>query len=114
MQNHFRLQVRDEDEGTVVLVLAGELDLASSQELIDALERLGGSRSIVLDMRELEFIDSSGLSVLVKAHQRAAAEGGELSIVRRDDSQVQRLLDLTGLTERLRVSDAPDELLAGG
>lgn len=114
MQNHFSVQVRDEDERTTVLSLAGELDLTSSQELIDALERLESSRSIVLDMRGLEFIDSTGLSVLVKAHQRAAAAGGELSVMRREDSQVQRLLELTGLNERLRVTDAPDELLAGG
>ena len=55
----------------------GELDLASSPALEQELERGAASRAVVVivDLRKLEFMDSTGLSVLVRAHQRAAENG---------------------------------------
>ncbi len=96
------------------MVLSGELDLASGPELAQALDSLSGSpaQRLVIDLRQLEFMDSTGLSIIVRAHQRFADEGRELGLVR-GPSQVQRLLDLTGVAERLRVVDAPEELLNG-
>ena len=58
-------------------------------------------------------MDSTGLSIIVKAHQRFAGEGRELGLVK-GPAQVQRLLDLTGVADRLRLVDAPEELLDGG
>jgi anti-anti-sigma factor len=55
-------------------------------------------------------MDSTGLSILVRAHQRLASEGCEMGLVK-GSQQVQRLLDLTGVAERLRLVDAPEELL---
>ena len=111
MQRHFRVEVRSEGPDSV-LTLFGELDLASSPALEEELDRVAGSARVVIDLRELEFIDSTGLSVLVKAHQRAGEEGREFGLVK-GAGQVERLLSLTGLAERLNVADAPEELLSG-
>ncbi|HEV3055939.1 MAG TPA: STAS domain-containing protein [Solirubrobacteraceae bacterium] len=111
MQSHFNTDVRREGRGTII-ALSGELDLASSAELQEELDRVGGVELLILDLRELEFIDSTGLSVLVKAHQEAQESGREFGLVK-GGAQVQRLLALTGLEERLRIADAPDQLLAG-
>lgn len=94
--------------------VSGELDLASGPELETELDRLGGpeTRLVVIDLRELDFMDSTGLSIIVRAHQRMAGEGCEMGLVK-GSQQVQRLLDLTGVADRLRLVDSPEELLNG-
>ena len=66
--------VRTAQHGTAVVVIpTGELDIATAPALEHALERAFESRSarVVLDLRELEFIDSSGLRTLLIAHRQA-------------------------------------------
>ncbi len=109
LQSHFRVEVRSETLGAV-LTLFGELDLASTSALEQELGKVAGSRLVVADLRQLEFIDSTGLSVLVKADQRAHAGGTEFAVVR-GRGQVQRLMTLTGVDSRLRSADTPEELL---
>jgi anti-anti-sigma factor len=96
----------------MVLTLTGELDLASSPALEEELGKLRDPEFLIVDLRGLEFIDSTGLSVLVKAHQGAQEAGRGFGLVK-GGAQVQRLLALTGLDERLTVADAPEELLPG-
>jgi anti-sigma B factor antagonist len=92
------------------VVISGELDLASGPELEQALEEIAGSpaEQLVIDLRELHFMDSTGLTIIVKAHQRFGEDGREVCLVR-GPSQVQRLLDLTGVADRLRLIDGPEE-----
>jgi len=113
VQSHFRVEVRDADATTVISV-SGELDLASSPALEEELERVAQSDAqlVVVDLRNLEFMDSTGLSVLVRAHQRAEENGRRLGLVN-GSQQVQRLLTLTGVAERLTLTDLPAELLDG-
>ncbi len=114
LPHHFRVEIRNASRAAV-LTLFGELDLASSPALEQELERVAGARLIVVDLRELEFLDSTGLSVFVRAHRRAQAGGTEFAVVTgRGGGQVQRLLGLTGLQDRVRVADTPEELLNGG
>jgi anti-sigma B factor antagonist len=114
VQSPFRADVRS-DGRTAVIVVSGELDLASSGALEDELARVteSGATHVVIDLRELEFMDSTGLSTLVKAHQRAEEAGQKFGLVR-GPQQVQRLLSLTGVEERLTFADTPEELLGGG
>ena len=113
MQNHFRVEVRSQGRASLITV-SGELDLASSAALEEELVRVAESDSeqVILDLRELEFMDSTGLSTLVKAHQRAQEAGQRFGLVR-GPQQVQRLLSLTGVAERLPFADTPEELLGG-
>jgi anti-sigma B factor antagonist len=113
VQNHFRVEVRSQGRASVITV-SGELDLASSAALEEELVRVAESDSeqVILDLRGLEFMDSTGLSTLVKAHQRAQEAGQRFGLVR-GPQQVQRLLSLTGVAERLPFADTPEELLGG-
>ncbi|MBV9422716.1 MAG: STAS domain-containing protein [Solirubrobacterales bacterium] len=114
MQSHFRLERRVQDEACVISV-SGELDLASSPALEEELDRVAASGTglVIVDLRELEFMDSTGLSVLVKAHQRAEEQGKRFGLVN-GSQQVQRLLTLTGVADRLTLVNAPEELFGGG
>jgi anti-anti-sigma factor len=106
--------VSSEDRATLI-VIRGELDLASGPELEAEFARLRQSppEVLIVDLRQLDFMDSTGLSILLKAHQKAVEEGREFGLVR-GTQQVQHLLELTGVTERLPMADSPEELLAGG
>jgi anti-anti-sigma factor len=114
VQSEFKVDVRS-DGGATVIAITGELDLATSPALEEALERAFGAdvELVVLDLRELEFMDSTGLSVLVKAHQAAELAHHKLALVK-GPPQVQRLLNLTGVAERLRLLDAPEDARSGG
>jgi anti-anti-sigma factor len=114
VEHEFRVEVHTTDEATV-LAVSGELDLASSAEFARALEQAAGSDPglVVLDLREVEFMDSSGLAVLVKAHQRAHDAGQRFGVIN-GSPQVQRLLSLTGMDERMTMVESPEELLGGG
>lgn len=95
-----------------MIAVSGELDLASSPALQEELDRVASSdaRLLIIDLRQLDFMDSTGLSVLVRAHQRAEEQGRRLAMVN-GPQQVQRLLSLTGVVDRLTVVDSPEELL---
>lgn len=99
------------DGDRIRIALAGELDL-SNAETAEArlLEALGSSQDVVLDLEELEFIDSTGISLLVMAMR--IKESG-LSFVPCGSQEVRRVLSLTGLEERMRLdvgASAEEEL----
>jgi anti-anti-sigma factor len=110
LEPHFQVEVSSEGP-KAVLLLKGELDVSSSAALEDELQRVNGASVVVLDLTELEFIDSTGLGVLVKTHQRMRDEGDQLAIVE-GAGQVKRLLELTGLDQQLRLISSAEELLA--
>jgi len=95
-----------------VLELFGELDVASSPVLEEELARASEAQLVVIDLRALEFIDSTGLGVLVRAHQQAQEQGRGFALVR-GLGQVERLLVLTGLADQLPVAETAKELLGG-
>jgi anti-anti-sigma factor len=111
VQSHFEVEVHDENQGAVIAV-SGELDLASSPRLEEELDRVTDSdaEAVVIDLRMLEFMDSTGLSVLIRAHRRAEEQGKAFALVR-GSQQVQRLLGLTGVADRMRLVDSPEEAL---
>ena len=82
--------------GTLVLGLAGELDLDGTAELDRALDAAmeSDARRVVLDFEQLRFIGSSGLACLVRAQQLSNQNGNRLR-VRGAEGQVRRLLELT-------------------
>ena len=72
-------------------------------DLNGAFERSG---NVVLDLREVTFMDTQGLSVVIEAQQARAADGTQFAITRAPD-HVHRLFDMIGLTPRLTVLDDP-------
>lgn len=109
MQRHFRVEVNVRQD-SAVLALYGELDLASCPALEAEFERASAQKLVVVDLSALEFIDSSGLGLLVEAHDRAREDGRRFALVQ-GLGQVQRLLGLTGLADQLPMAETREELL---
>jgi anti-anti-sigma factor len=91
------------------IVLTGEADLAGVPEIETALKDASDDEPglIVIDLRNLTFIDSSGLQALLTGHALCRARGHELRIVPGPEN-VQRLFELTGMNEALPFTDAAD------
>lgn len=109
------LDLTTETTGTTVrLALGGELDIASAAQVEQELARIEGLEpaTIVLDLRELSFMDSTGLRIVVAADGRARKQGRRLVIVRGPEA-VQRILHMTRLDERLEIVDDPAAAHAG-
>jgi anti-anti-sigma factor len=88
-----------------VVALRGELDLANAGTAEGELETaLADGSRVVVDMRALEFIDSTGIALLVASLNRAGADG-KLTFVPSATPAVNRVLDLTGVAERLPVAN---------
>lgn len=105
----FSIEVQRADD-VVQIVLAGELDIATQSDAEAALRdaQASGVKTIVLDLRRLNFMDSTGLRLLVQADLRARESGQRLAIVRGPDA-VQRVLEITGLESKLDLIDDPSE-----
>ena len=94
-------------DDSVCVALSGELDLSSALTLEEELRRIEDEtrpRVLVLDLRTLKFLDSTGLRLILAAHARALKRGGKLTIVQGSDA-VRRIFRLTGVGERLNIFD---------
>jgi anti-anti-sigma factor len=106
----FALDVRTED-GATHFVPRGELDLATAPQLEERVlsaVREPSAEAVVLDLRELTFMDSTGVRSIVAAHQAAQQSGARLRVVRpAPDSAVSRVIEISGIDEALGLVDAP-------
>ncbi len=95
-----------QSDGSLVIAFAGELDLANADTAENALESsLANGAPVIVDMRELEFIDSTGIALLVSTLSRNE-DGTRVSFIPSDFPAVTRVLELTGLAERLPLAKA--------
>ena len=111
MVSNFAVQTHT-TERVITLVLTGELDLVSSpamERVIDDLSR-SDAELIIVDLSGLEFMDSTGLHLLLRVQQRAQEAGRRFALIRGCEA-VQRLFDLTGLADSLPVVDSAEQLL---
>jgi len=94
-----------------VIALSGELDLAGAAALEQELTRLEAERTsaVVLDLRDLGFMDSSGLRQITLAAKRAEDLGRRLALVP-GDPQVMRVFEITRMRERLDFVADPREV----
>lgn len=103
------LEIETRHQGEEVrVVLRGELDISTAERLEEELRQIeeAGPGEIVLDLRALGFIDSSGLRVIVEALRRAGQSDRGLALIRGPE-EVDRVLRLTGLDQRLEIRE-PD------
>jgi anti-sigma B factor antagonist len=94
----------------LVVAVTGEIDLATAPAVSDAAMEHGVER-VVLDLRAVSFMDTSGIRLIVEL-LREEAEGGPALVIVADHPPVLRLLDMAGLTSRLRLTGDVDEALA--
>ena len=106
MAENFSTEVNATDEATVIHV-RGEIDMATAGRLRDVIEpHMGPNQKIILDLSEVDFMDSSSLKVLVQARGRLTENGGSL-ILRNPSSAAHRLLTVAGANDHLE-ADAHD------
>jgi anti-sigma B factor antagonist len=110
---HLSLDTALRDRAAII-ALAGELDLAGAVVLERELERLEPDAvdAVVLDLRGLDFMDSSGLRVIAVQTQRAQDAGRRFALVP-GAAQVMRVFDITRMRERLDFVDDPGEVTRG-
>ena len=107
------LEVRSRTElGASVLSIEGDIDLASSQMLLSQMLREGtaAAKTVVADLSEVSFLDSSGLGALVTAHERIRDSGGELRLVI-PVQNVRKVFEITGLTSVFSIYPTLSEAL---
>jgi anti-anti-sigma factor len=108
----FEIEVSSADDDVRVVALRGELDFDEAPTFARVLDELrtDGARKVVVDLSELTFIDSSGISVLVTAARAASAERGTL-VIASPSAHVRRVFDIVKLSELMAIEDGLDGAL---
>jgi anti-sigma B factor antagonist len=99
-------------EGIAILTLRGEIDVYTAprmrQGIVDLVD--AGSLNIVVDMQKVDFLDSTGLGVLVEGLKRVRTRSGNLSIVVTQD-KILKIFDITGLNKAFPIYGSLEEAL---
>ncbi len=110
MDEALTIEVRHE-QGYAIVAAAGEIDISTVTGLRERLFELAASgRPLVVDLDQVGFIDSAGLSALVGTANRAGAHGGSLYAVCARP-KIRKLFRLTGLDCRIPLAGTLDEAL---
>ena len=97
-----QVESRKNRDGHTTVAIIGEVDLATSPWVAQELARHDGK--VIVDLRQVPFMDSTGLEVLLTQLTRLHESGGHLRLII-NSSRLKRLLDLTGLTDVFEVAD---------
>lgn len=105
------MQVEDRD-GWAVARLSGDLDLTTAPRLRERVVQIvtGGQPRVVLDLQEVDFVDSTGLGVIVGLLKRTRSQGGDLRLVSTRTS-FRKVLELTALDRALPLARTVEEAL---
>jgi stage II sporulation protein AA (anti-sigma F factor antagonist) len=107
----FKLIERDLRPKCREIQVVGELDLAVAEELQEGFARAGECRHLLIGLERCEFIDSTGLAAILRAHYQFAQRGGRV-VVYGPTHQVLRILSITGLTANGMVFESAEEALS--
>lgn len=107
------LTTRDVDGKTIVAV-GGEIDVYTAPKLRDTITELlaAGVYDVIIDMLDVEFLDSSGLGVLVGALKKVRAHDGSLQLICNQD-RLLKIFRITGLAKVFVIHESADAALAG-
>jgi anti-sigma B factor antagonist len=99
MEQEFRIEER-EGGALPVIAVGGEIDVATAPQLREVLHRViaQGQPTVILDLLDVTFLDSTALGVLVGALKRCRELGGELHVVV-TDPRIMKIFEITGLTK---------------
>ncbi|HYG96485.1 MAG TPA: STAS domain-containing protein [Solirubrobacterales bacterium] len=111
----FEVKVGDLEHGVRTIFVRGELDLSTAPTLEGPLEEALSSDegSVLIDLSQCEFIDSTGIALIVRAWQRlSGGENGRALVICSQNDQVRRVLEITGLELSIPLHLTRDEALA--
>lgn len=99
--------------GRTVVAVGGEIDVYTAPKLRDTITELvaGGTYDIVVDMQAVEFLDSTGLGVLVGGLKKVRAHDGSLELICNAD-RLLKIFKITGLAKVFVIHDSADAALA--
>ena len=103
-----------EHGGTTVLAVRGEVDVYTAPRLREKLVELvsQGKHNLVVDLEAVDFLDSTGLGVLVGGLKRLRSHDGDLSLVC-TQHRIQKVFEITGLTKVFTIHESVDAAVAG-
>ena len=104
---------RGAKKSPAVVRLSGDLDVFLKAQLEKELQAQPVGGTLIVDLTAVSFIDSAGLTVLIDAQKRAARAGGTLRLIVREDQQVYRILQITGLTRMFKIFPTEAAATAG-
>ena len=107
------LNVYSDTPGSTVIAVGGEIDVYSAPKLREKLINLveSGNYHLVVDMEAVEFLDSTGLGVLVGGLKRVRAHDGSLDLVCTQE-RILKICRITGLPKVFGIHDSVDEAIA--
>lgn len=116
MAIEFRIEDEAVNAATHVVTVHGEVDLFTVPEFKDRIAGPieAGKTRVIVDLSDVSFIDSSSLGVLIGAHKRLAAEGGDGLVVVVADRAIANTLKITGLDQVFEIVANREEALAAG
>ena len=83
--------------------MIGDVDMATEQQVIEALSEVA-AHAVIVDLSHVGFLDSSGIRALVVGHRASRAAGGSLAL-RAPSSEVAQVLELTRTNQVIRIVD---------
>ncbi len=100
----------DREAGRTVVTVSGEVDVATAPALRECLDRVVGldEGAVVVDLRGVTFIDSTGLGVLIGAHRASSDAGRELRLVLAEP-RILKVFEITGLTDLFAIDGSLEE-----
>jgi anti-sigma B factor antagonist len=103
-----------EVEGATIIAVGGEIDVYTAPKLRDKITELvnGGHHTLVIDLEKVEFLDSTGLGVLVGGLKKVRAHDGSLELICTQD-RLLKIFRITGLAKVFVIHDSADGALAG-
>jgi anti-anti-sigma factor len=114
----FEASAAELEDGVRVIAIRGELDLSTAPSLEAPLEDAiaAGDASVLIDLSECEFIDSTGIALIVRAWQRldrnSDGDGSGRVVICSGNDQVRRVLDITGLELSIPLHGTREDALA--
>jgi anti-anti-sigma factor len=114
----FDVQTQELEGGVRAVTVRGELDMNTAPELERTLEKIAAEQDarVMLDLTDCEFIDSTGIAILVRAWQRLDRTGGGGGtgqlVLCCNNHQVRRLLKITGLESAISMHERRDDAIA--
>ena len=108
-----QISVEQPSEGVVIIAPSGELDMSNSEVLEEAIDkaRQDGAKNLIVDLRALSFMDSSGLRLLLNTWNESKLSDRRLSIVVSTSGLVRRVLEISGCDSILPVVDDLNDAL---
>jgi anti-sigma B factor antagonist len=108
------MEVDDSRGAHVVLKVSGEVDIATAPKLREKLVELagGGATRVVVDLDGVDFLDSTGLGVLIGGMKRLRGVDGDLSLVC-TQARILKVFEITGLNRAFTIHDTVDAAVAG-